>query len=384
MLIRTPSLDADDLRVLDEIGSMRHDLQYMLRPTRKWVGHLRRNFTARAIAGSNTIEGYVATVADVEAVMAGEEPPEASERTRMELENYRRAMTYIQSLSAAKKDFRYDLGLLNGLHCMLQEHHPEKRPGMLRDGPVYVTSTEDPDAIAYTAPNEDDVPILMQEFVQWLNEGDLDAPVHVRASMAHLNLVKIHPWKDGNGRMSRALSTLVFSREDLMPPEFSSIEEWLGRTRNTLAYYDVLAQTGEDRWSPAADARGWIKFCLRAHHMQAQTAKRRFDRSNRAWIALTNDVASTPGFDERMVFALFTAFNGTPVLRTVYQQDAEITRQTAIRDVRKLVDADWLVSHGETKGRFYTAGPRLRARIAEISKSTEPIGEPYGRDGWRL
>ncbi|WP_338055529.1 MULTISPECIES: Fic family protein [Streptomyces] len=77
----------------------------------------------------------------------------------------------------------------------------------------------------------------MSEFIDWLNEGDLDAPVHVRAAGTHLNLVKIHPWKDGNGRMSRVLSTLVFSREPLMPPESSSIEEWLGRAQNTYAYY---------------------------------------------------------------------------------------------------------------------------------------------------
>ncbi|MFE6716011.1 Fic family protein [Streptomyces albidoflavus] len=83
----------------------------------------------------------------------------------------------------------------------------------------------------------------MSEF----NEGDLDAPVHVRASMAHLNLVKIHPWKDSNGLVSRALSTLVFSREALMPPEFSSIEEWLGRGQDTYAW---AAHTGVQNGTP--------------------------------------------------------------------------------------------------------------------------------------
>ena len=110
----------------------------------------------------------------------------------------------------------------------------------------------------------------MSELIDWLNEGDLGAPVHVRASMAHLNLVKIHPWKDGNGRMSRALSTLVFSREALMPPEFSSIEEWLGRGQNTYAYYQVLEDEGGPHWSPERDTRPWIRFCLTAHHRQAQ------------------------------------------------------------------------------------------------------------------
>ena len=60
--------------------------------------------------------------------------------------------------------------------------------------------------------------------------------------MAHLNLVMIHPFRDGNGRMARALATLVLTRSDIGEPEFSSIEEWLGA--NTEDYYSVLAHTG--------------------------------------------------------------------------------------------------------------------------------------------
>ncbi|MEK8170897.1 hypothetical protein NKH77_19065 [Streptomyces sp. M19] len=52
----------------------------MLRATPRWTRQLRRNLTARAIAGSNTIEGYAATVDDVEALMSGEEPLETGRR----------------------------------------------------------------------------------------------------------------------------------------------------------------------------------------------------------------------------------------------------------------------------------------------------------------
>jgi len=152
----------------------------------------------------------------------------------------------------------------------------------------------------------------MSEFIDWLNEGDLDTPVHLRASMAHLNLVKIHPWKDGNGRMSRALSTLVFSREALMPPEFSSIEEWLGRGQNTYAYYQVLEDVGGPHWSPERDTRPWIRFCLTAHHRRAQQAQRRFDVMSRAWTRLVEAVEAT-GLDERVVYALLPAFSDAKV-----------------------------------------------------------------------
>ncbi|GAA2204034.1 hypothetical protein GCM10009850_001440 [Nonomuraea monospora] len=341
MLCRTPRLNEADLRALEEIERMRLDLRSHVHSPARWMKQLRRSLTARAIVGSNAIEGYVASVDDVEALMAGEEPLECSERTRREVEGHQRATTFIQGLSDAGDQFRYDLGLLNGLHFMIQEHHPNKRPGRLRQGPVYVTDPDDPAFPAYTGPDSQLVPGLMEELVEWLNEGDLDAPAHVRASMAHLNLVKIHPWADGNGRMSRALSTLVFAREVLIPPEFSSIEEWLGRGQNTYAYYQVLKKVGGPKWSPERDTHPWIKFCLHAHHFQAQQAKRRVDLLSRAWRELSTTIARA-GLDERTVFALLPAFWSSRVRRTVYQQDAELSPQQAVRDIRQLCRMGWL------------------------------------------
>ncbi|WP_328435230.1 Fic family protein [Streptomyces sp. NBC_00425] len=376
MLFQTPSLTDEDERVLAEIETLREDLRHFLRPTVRWTKQLRRNLTARNIAGSNTIEGYAASVDDVEALMSGEDPLEASDETRREVEGYQRAMTYIQGLSDAGEGFRYDLGLLNGLHFMIQEHHPDKRPGRLRKGPVYITSPDDPMVMDYTGPDYETVPGLMAELVAWLNEGDLDSPVHVRASMAHLNLVKIHPWADGNGRTSRALSTLVFSREALMPSEFSSIEEWLGRGQNTYRYYDMLKDVGGEVWSPQRDAGPWIRFCLGAHHMQAQTAKRRIEFFRDAWLLLV-DQMETSGLDERMAFALMPALAGGKVRRTMYQRDADLSSDTAMRDMKAMVRTGWLRSHGQARGRFYTAGPAMDPVKAKMKTITKPLRNPY-------
>jgi Fic family protein len=218
---------------------------------------------------------------------------------------------------------------------------------------------------------------LTSELIQWLNEGDLDAPVHVRASMAHLNLVKIHPWADGNGRMSRALSTLVFAREALLPPEFCSIEEWLGRGQNTYAYYQILGEVGDAEWSPHRATHGWITFCLRAHHLQAQQAQRRVELLSRAWAALT-EAAVADGLDERTVFALLPAFWESRVRRTVYQQDAELSPQQAVRDIREMCRLDWLSPQGQARGRYYVAGSAMRPVFEAVRQSTQPYIEPYG------
>ncbi|MBV6703078.1 Fic family protein [Kitasatospora aureofaciens] len=376
MLYSLPELEDADLTVLAEIEDMRNRLRLHLRTPRRWEGQLRRNLTARAIAGSNTIEGYAASVSDVEDIMVGETPIEASDTVAVEIEGYRQAMTYIQRLAEAAEDFAYSKGLLNALHFMMQGHHLVKRPGWWRTGPVYVTSAEDPTIAAYTAPDADLVPVLTGELVEWLNEGDLDAPGLVRASMAHLNLVAIHPWSDGNGRMSRALHTLVLAREGIMAPEFSSIEEWLGRARNTYRYYDVLAEVGGPVWTPERDTLPWLRFCLRAHHQQAQSVERQVNTTREVWTAL-DEAVEQRGWPDRMLYALYPAAMGNRLRRATYQADAELSEQQAQRDIRELVRAGWLTAKGEAQGRYYTAGPDLPEEITRGVRQPRPLRDPY-------
>ncbi|RDG39326.1 Fic family protein [Streptomyces corynorhini] len=375
MLYALPSLDRHDHRVLDEIEVIREALRIHLRAPRQWEGQLRRNLTARAIAGSNTIEGYAASVADVEDIMLGEAPVDAGRAVSAEIEGYRQAMTYIQRLADAGEDFRYSKELLNALHFMMQGHHLLKRPGWWRTGAVYVTSPEDPATAAYTAPAATDVPSLTAELVAWLNDGDPQAPALVRAAMAHLNLVAIHPWSDGNGRMSRALQTLMLAREGILAPEFSSIEEWLGRARNTYRYYDVLADVGGPVWTPDRDTHAWVRFCLRAHHQQAQTVRRQVETTAAVWTALDEAVAGR-GWPDRMLHALYPAVMAGRVRRATYEVDAELSEQQAQRDLRELVNAEWLTARGQAQGRYYTAGKGLPESV-RLTRSPQPLRDPY-------
>ena len=119
------------------------------------------------------------------------------------------------------------------------------------------------------------------------------APVLVRAAMAHLNLVMVHPYSDGNGRMARALQALSrLTRERIAAPIFSSIEEYLGR--NTQAYYDILAEVGAGSWNPHRNARPWIFVCLTAHYRQAMTHLRRIEEAEALWNACA-ELASEHG-----------------------------------------------------------------------------------------
>lgn len=249
--------------------------------------------------------------------MEGERDVDVSEENREETLAYQRMTTYIQTLHDVE-DFAYSTGFLNALHWMLQGHrHAPRRPaGQWRRGQVFVTDARDPRIAAYTAPDPESVPGLMRELIDWLNAGDDTHPL-VRAAMAHLHLVAIHPWADGNGRMSRSLQTLLIAREGVLAPEFSSIEAWLGRPGNTWEYYRELNHLGAT-YQPDQDVSGWVRFNLLAYHQQAQTVRWRFDHSGRLWTMLS-DFAESNRLDERTVSALHDVAMDGRVRRTRYQ-----------------------------------------------------------------
>lgn len=131
------------------------------------------------------------------------------------------------------------------MHYMMLAHDLTKSPGQYRTGPIYVHD-ERSDLVVYEGPDAGRVPGLMAELAADV-QADVDVDPLVRGAMAHLNLVMIHPYRDGNGRMARALQTLSISRQSMVEPAFSSIEEWLGH--NTDDYYQVLAATGQGSWA---------------------------------------------------------------------------------------------------------------------------------------
>src|SRR5947199_1446854 len=143
---------------------------------------------------------------------------------------------------------------------MRLQHTLAKNPGRWRPGPIFVYDDEREERV-YVGPDAEQVPGLVDELLGFLN-GNPGMPGVVKAAMAHLDLVMIHPFSDGNGRMARCLQTLVLSARGVLSPEFSSIEEYLGRNRQD--YYDVLAAVGEGEWNPQNDTRRWIRFNLTA------------------------------------------------------------------------------------------------------------------------
>jgi Fic family protein len=372
MVYRTPELMQVEIEVLAMIDELRTQLRNYVDPEpRRWFGTLRRMSFARAVQASTSIEGYDASLDDVVAAVDNEQTLSADEETRMALSGYRDAMTYVLQV-AQDQSATVDEGLLKSLHFMMLKHRLDKHPGRWRPGEIFVVRESTGERV-YEGPPSDEVPALVAASIAELEESS--SPVLVRAAMAHLNLVMVHPFRDGNGRMGRALQTLVLAREQIMAPVFSSIEEYLGR--NTERYYEVLAQVGQGRWSPRHDARPWLRFCLTAHYHQARTQLRRIEETERLYAACA-EIAEEHGLPERSSGALVEAAYGLRLTHTTYKTIVEVTAGeevsalTASRDLRAMVDAKLLQPIGQTRGRHYVGEPVLRAARDDIRATRAP------------
>jgi Fic family protein len=376
MLYQTPALTADDVRVLEEIDSMQRELRHVVRDMpAKWTSGLRKFLTADAIAASNSIEGFRVSTVDVADLIEGEHDVEVSAENLAETVAYQHMMSYIQTLHDAP-DFAYSKGQLTALHWMLQGHrHSRRKPaGQWRKGPVYVTDARDPSIAAYTGPDAEAVPALMTELADWLNAPD-DAHSLVRAAMAHLHLVSIHPWADGNGRMSRSLQTLIIAREGLLAPEFSSVEAWLGRPGNTWEYYQELASRGAI-YQPEQAVTSWVRFNLVAYHEQAQAVRNRVNRAGQVWELLA-DFADDRRLDERVVSALHDVAMTGRVRRLSYEHAEGLNLQQAQRDLRDLAATHILEPVGRTRARYYREGPRFPEAALTEARTPMPVINPY-------
>jgi len=378
MIFQTPTLRNDEEEVLELLSEQREQLRDRVAEPRRWTGTLRRMAFARAVQGSNSIEGYNASLDDVIAAVEGEPTLGADEETQLALAGYRDAMTYVLQI-ADDETLDVDEGLLKSLHFMMLKYDLSKNPGRWRRGTVYVRQGETGEIVYEGSPVEA-VSGLIEELFRDLDEDG--GSVVVKAAMAHLNLVMIHPFSDGNGRMARCLQTLVLARDRVLAPVFASIEEFLGR--NTGAYYSVLADVGAGAWNPTRDARPWIRFCLRAHYTQVRTMLRRREEIEALWNASLAAVRAN-GLPERCGSGVMDAAYGLRLRRRSYRTSVkavtgdEISDLTASRDLRAMVDNGLLTAVGERRGRYYLAGTEVQELRASVRAARAPkvVDDPF-------
>ena len=353
MLYRTPSLE-NHRSALAELDSLRKRLGAEVTRATPWAGRLRREARVATARSSTAIEGYRVPDEAASALVEGRSAARTSDEKA--LAGYALAMQHVAVL-ADDPAFSWSERLLLDLHFEACSGEPEGRPGRWRTGEVVVTAPGG--GVAYRAPDAGRIPGLMRELIAWLSSGDADAPVVVRAAMAHLNLVSIHPFRDGNGRLSRILQSLVLARDGVLSPELGSIEEFLAG--NTGRYYAVLREVQEGSFQPGRDASAWIEFCIEAHLTLARERLSLLHRAAARWAAI-EELVEERDWPDRLAIALEQSlFDG--VERATYASEASVSPATASADLRRIHDAGLVQRRGRGRLTRYLASEDLRSRV---------------------
>jgi Fic family protein len=352
-----------------ELDQARRDLDSQITMSRAWLGRLRRELEAEAIAASTSMEGIRVTVDEVRRILVGETVDGVSDNDRRLVEGYREAMSYVLRRSDAA-GFRWEVELIVALHDRVLAGHFGLGAGRLREKQVWVRNDASGDVV-FTPPEPTEVLPLLRDACETMERGD-EHPA-LKAAWFHLVIAAIHPFADGNGRAARVLASLAMYRGGFRRPEFTSLEEWWGR--HLADYYSAFQCLG-DHFDPHADVTPFIESHVRAQVAQVRALRARNRVQAELWTALVN-ICEEEGLEARLADPLWEAFFGHRLTAGYYRAVADISSGTVTNDLGRAVAGGLLDARGRRGGRWYAAGGRLHRRMAEVLGIGVPAnGEP--------
>jgi Fic family protein len=185
--------------------------------------------------------------------------------------------------------------------------------------------------IHFEAPAAKRLKTEMSAFLDWLNSNQEQDPV-IKAALAHLWFVTIHPFEDGNGRIARAIADLALARSEQSPQRFYSMSAQIRKERN--AYYNILERTQRG----TLDITGWLEWFL-------QCLDRAFDGAD----AIIGNVLHKAKFWEQhnaqgvsdrqrlLLNRLLDGFEGK-LTSSKWAKIAKVSQPTATRDIEDLIE----------------------------------------------
>jgi len=252
----------------------------------------------------------------------------------------------VEMMLDATQNFAIPLGRerLFAWHAAL---FPTGRSGMRRiivgawrddaDGPMQVVSGPvGKEKVHYEAPTASRLEQEMSAFLTWANDaGDKTDPV-LRAALAHLWFVTIHPFDDGNGRIARAIADWALARSEGSPQRFYSMSAQLCQERND--YYEILERTQKG----TLDVTRWMQWflgCLGRAFDATDSVLVAVLRKGRFWARHAHTVVNER---QRLILnKLLDGFTGN-LTTTKYAKLANCSHDTALRDVRDLIERGML------------------------------------------
>lgn len=233
--------------------------------------HLRRQAILRMAHTSTSIEGNKLAQFEVGKVIEGKEV-KAPQKDILEVENYYSALKLLEELSRTKKEINLEEVLK--LHKIVIDGLVEKaKVGKLRPSDVYVLDDlgDGREMLRFKAPDAREVHGLITDLFNWLKESKKEG-IHpiIRAAILHLEFVSIHPFTDGNGRVTRLLTQLQLYRDSWDFRKILVLEDYYNRDR--LSYYNAEQEVQGHHYKKEADFTSWLEYFTTGFLIEARKA----------------------------------------------------------------------------------------------------------------
>ena len=257
---------------------------------------------------STHIEGTALTLEQARKILSGKDVKGIRPDDRKELLNYKKAMDFVSTYLG--KEDPITEGLIREIHKILVRgvRGGEALPGKYRKVQNYVVNSRTKEII-YTPPPPLEVPHLMREFTQWLNE-DKDISDILIAGITQFQFVHIHPFLDGNGRTARLLSTLILYKTGYDFKRLFTLSEYYDKDR--LAYYKAIQSVRENNM----DMTFWLEYFIEGLRIQMSHIREKSKRIIKYDSVLQR--AETIGLKGRQINALKFIIQNQSISRSQY------------------------------------------------------------------
>jgi len=296
------------------------------------------------------IEGNDLTLLQTKKILEGQEVY-GRPRDIQEVINYRNVITLLDEL--AFKRGGYEPDMLKEIHKLTVEKIVSaEKVGVFRTSQV-VIKDEVTGEVVFSPPPFVEVPYLLDDFFAWLNSSEaLEIHPILKAGITHYILVAIHPFVEGNGRVSRAFATLILIRDGYDIKKFFSLEEHFDS--DPSSYYEAFSNVDKQSKNIGArDLTAWLEYFTQAVAAELSQIKEKVKKlsiDTRLKVKMGEQVS----LSERQV-RLFEYISdqgsaGMPDLKKVLPM---VSDDTILRDVRDLLEKGIIKKTGSTKASRY-------------------------------
>ena len=346
------SLGADSLQITPEVLALISEIDEFkgawralgaLAPER--LSALRRVATIESIGSSTRIEGSKLTDAEVERLLANLEIKSFESRDEQEVAGYAQVM---ETLFAHYESIDLTENHIRQLHrdLLVFSEKDERHRGAYKTLANHV-SAFDADGkeigVIFETATPFDTPQRMRELVEWTRTALTEQSLHplLVISLFTVVFLEIHPFQDGNGRLSRVLTTLLLMRSGYAYVPYSSLESVIENSKE--GYYLSLRQTQKTIRNEKPNWQPWTLYFLRALQQQKRRLERKIERERLVLGALPElSLQIMDAVKERGRVTIGEIVNLTGA-----------NRNTVKKHLAALVDAKHLTQHGTGKGTWY-------------------------------